>query len=111
MTALIGALIVYELVFSMLINILAFLNTGSPAVIGDKEEDVNADDIPADFHLTETQNEKQKIAQRMMSWHMTYGRGEDTSAPNYDKEGSNNHIPYLISGQEVKCLIYNASLF
>ncbi|TQE04957.1 hypothetical protein C1H46_009428 [Malus baccata] len=37
----------------------------------------------------------------MLSWHMTYGRGEDVSAPNYDKEVSHNHIPLLASGQEV----------
>ncbi|XP_024962230.1 cellulose synthase A catalytic subunit 3 [UDP-forming]-like [Cynara cardunculus var. scolymus] len=74
---------------------------GSPVIFGDNEEDVEADDSNANFRFTETQNEKQKIAQRMLSWHMTYGRGEDANAPNYDKESPHNHIPLLISGQEV----------
>ena len=75
---------------------------GSPAILGDREEDAVADDDTSDFNYTsENQNEKQKIAERMLSWHMTYGRGEDVSAPNYDKEVSHNHIPLLTSGQEV----------
>ncbi|XP_023756500.1 cellulose synthase A catalytic subunit 3 [UDP-forming] [Lactuca sativa] len=76
---------------------------GSPAVFGDKEEDVDVDvdENTADFPLTESQADKQKIAQRMLSWHMTYGRGEDTNAPAYDKEIPRNHIPSLTSAQEV----------
>ncbi|CAB4268097.1 unnamed protein product [Prunus armeniaca] len=75
---------------------------GSPAILGDREEDGDADDGTSDFNYTsENQNEKQKIAERMLSWHMTYGRGEDIGAPNYDKEVSHNHIPLLTNGQEV----------
>lgn len=79
-----------------------WLFSGSPAILGDREEDAVADDGTSDFNYTsENQNEKQKIAERMLSWHMAYGRGEDVSAPNYDKEVSHNHIPLLTSGQEV----------
>lgn len=75
---------------------------GSPAILGDKEEDVDLDDGGSDFNYTsENQNEKQKIAERMLSWQMTYGRGEDVTAPNYDKEVSHNHIPLLTNGHEV----------
>ncbi|PQP98829.1 Cellulose synthase [Prunus yedoensis var. nudiflora] len=75
---------------------------GSPAILGDREEDGDGDDGTSDFNYTsENQNEKQKIAERMLSWHMTYGRGEDIGAPNYDKEVSHNHIPLLTNGQEV----------
>ena len=75
--------------------------SGSPAILGDKEED-DVDDGASDFNYpSENQNEKQKIAERMLSWQMTYGRGEDVVAPNYDKEVPHNHIPLLTNGQEV----------
>ena len=76
--------------------------SGSPAILGDGEEDTDADDGASDFNYTsENQNEKRKIEERMLSWHMTYGRGEDVRGPNYDKEVSHNHIPLLTNGQEV----------
>jgi hypothetical protein len=76
---------------------------GSPAILGDREEDVDADEVASDFNYTsEDQNQKQKIAERMLSWHMTYGRGEDVVvAPTYDKGVSHNHIPLLTNGTEV----------
>ncbi|OMO69773.1 Cellulose synthase [Corchorus capsularis] len=77
---------------------------GSPAIVGDREEDGDADDGASDFNYSsenQNQNQKQKIAERMLSWHATYGRGEDVGAPNYDKEVSHNHIPLLTNGQEV----------
>nr|POE91964.1 cellulose synthase a catalytic subunit 3 [udp-forming] [Quercus suber] len=75
---------------------------GSPAILGDREEDADADDGGSDFNYnSEDQNQKQKIAERMLSWHMTYGRGEDVGAPSYDKEVSHNHIPLLTNGTEV----------
>lgn len=72
---------------------------GSPPVYG--VEDGDAQDVGSDFNYsTENQDHKQKIAERMLSWHMTYGRTtEDVNTPNYDKEVSQNHIPRLISGQ------------
>lgn len=78
------------------------VDLGSPAILGDREEDTDAEDATSDFNYTsENQNEKQKIAERMLSWHMTYGRGEDVQPPNYDKEVSHNNIPLLTNCQEV----------
>ncbi|XP_057513049.1 cellulose synthase A catalytic subunit 3 [UDP-forming]-like isoform X1 [Actinidia eriantha] len=75
---------------------------GSPAIHGDGEEEGDTDVVANDFHHpSENQNEKQKVAERMLSWHMTYGRGEDVGAPKYDKEVSHNRIPRLTNGQEV----------
>ncbi|TKY68136.1 Cellulose synthase A catalytic subunit 3 of UDP-forming [Spatholobus suberectus] len=75
---------------------------GSPAILGDREEDDAAADGAIDFNYdSENQNQKQKIAERMLSWQLTYARGEEVGAPNYDKEVSHNHIPLLTSGQEV----------
>ena len=76
---------------------------GSPAIHGDGEEEGDTDVVANDFHHpSENQNEKQKVAERMLSWQMTYGRGEDVGAPNYDKEVSHNRIPRLTNGQEVR---------
>ncbi|KAL0429262.1 UNVERIFIED_CONTAM: Cellulose synthase A catalytic subunit [UDP-forming] [Sesamum radiatum] len=61
---------------------------GSPAIRGDGEEDGAAADGANDHHFSENQNEKQKNSERMLSWHMNYGRGEDVGAPKYDKEVS-----------------------
>lgn len=75
---------------------------GSPAILGDREEDAGADDGASDFNYSsETQNQKQKIAERMLGWQMAYGRAEEVGAPNYDKEVPHNHIPMLSGGQEV----------
>jgi cellulose synthase A len=79
--------------------------SGSPAILGDREEDGDADDGAIDFNYSsENQNQKQKIAERMLSWQMTFGRGEDLGAPNYDKEVSHNHIPLITNGHEVKSI-------
>ena len=76
--------------------------SGSPAISGDRKEDGDADDSAVDFNYSsENQNQKQKIAERMLSWQMMYGRGEDLGAPNYDKEVSHNRIPLLTNGHEV----------
>jgi hypothetical protein len=40
----------------------------------------------------------------MLSWQMTFGRGEDLGAANYDKEVSHNHIPLITNGHEVKSI-------
>ncbi|ESW05813.1 hypothetical protein PHAVU_011G211500 [Phaseolus vulgaris] len=75
---------------------------GSPAILRDTEEDGAATDIASDFNYdSDNQNQKQKISDRMLSWQLTYARGEEVGAPNYDKEVSHNHIPLLTSGQEV----------
>lgn len=45
--------------------------------------------------------QKQKIAERMLSWRMAYGQNEDVAAPSYDSEVPHNQIPRLTNGQEV----------
>ncbi|KAK6162989.1 hypothetical protein DH2020_002830 [Rehmannia glutinosa] len=50
---------------------------GSPAINGDGEEDGAAAD---GGNYSENQNDKQKISERMLSWHMSYGKGEDIGA-------------------------------
>lgn len=90
---------------------------GSPAILGDTEEDGAAIDGAAidgasDFNYdSDTQNQKQKISERMLSWQLTYARGEEVGAPNYDKEVSHNHIPLLTSGQEVFHLAFGILVF
>ncbi|KAF1885283.1 hypothetical protein Lal_00029172 [Lupinus albus] len=75
---------------------------GSPAILGDREGDGGADDGASDFNYDlEHQNQKQKISECMLSWHMTYHRAEEVGAPNYDKDVSHNHIPRLTNGQEL----------
>lgn len=76
--------------------------SGSPAILGDQEGDADAGDGVSDFNYSsENQNQKQKIAERMLSWRMRYGQGEDVGAPKYDNEVAHNHIPRLTSGTEV----------
>lgn len=75
---------------------------GSPAIIGDSEEDGGVDDGVSDFNYElENQNQKQKISDRMLGWQLTLGRSEEVGVPNYDKDVSHNHIPRLTNGQEV----------
>lgn len=71
---------------------------GSPAILGDSDGEDNA----SDFNYTaESHGQNQKSSERMLSWHMTYGRGEDGAPPNYDKEVPQNNIPLLPGRQEV----------
>jgi len=85
---------------------------GSPAILGDTEEDGAATDGASDFNYdSDTQNQKQKISERMLSWQLTYARGEEVGAPSYDKEVSHNHIPLLTSGQEVFHLAFDILVF
>lgn len=75
---------------------------GSPAIQGDGEKDGNVDESTSSFQYpSEDVSGKQKVAERMLSWHATYGRGEDVRAPTYDKEVSHNQIPLLTNGTEV----------
>lgn len=83
-------------------SLFIVFSLGSPAIQGDGEQDGNADDPTSDFQYPlEDGSGKQKVAARMLSWHTTYGRGEDGRAPIYDKEVSHNHIPLLTNGTEV----------
>lgn len=82
--------------------------TGSPAVIGDSEEEVGGDDVALEFNYdleNQNQNQKQKISERMLGWQLTLGRSGELGTLNYDKEVSHNHIPRLTSGQEVIQLV------
>ena len=74
--------------------------TGSPAIHGDSEEDGVSDDVAVDAHYSETQSEKQKISERMLSWRVNHS-GESINAPKYDKEVPRNHIPLLTNGTDV----------
>lgn len=77
-------------------------HSGSPAIQGDGEKDGNVDESTSSFQYpSEDVSGKQKVAERMLSWHATYGRGEDVRAPTYDKEVSHNQIPLLTNGTEV----------
>ncbi|KAL2511642.1 Cellulose synthase A catalytic subunit 3 [UDP-forming] [Abeliophyllum distichum] len=73
---------------------------GSPAIHGDGEDGA-ADDGTSDFPYSETQNEKQKVSERILGLHMNYGRGEEIGAPKYDKEVSHTPIPLLTHGMDV----------
>ncbi|VFQ77771.1 unnamed protein product [Cuscuta campestris] len=74
---------------------------GSPATLGEREEHGDVDDSAGDLqYSSENQNDKQKLTERMLSWHMTYGR-EDNVRPKYDKDVSHNHIPLLTNGTDV----------
>lgn len=76
--------------------------TGSPAIHGDGEDDGSADENATDVQYSaENPTQKQKVAERMLSWHMTYGRGEEVGVPKYDKEVSQNHVPLLTNGTDV----------
>lgn len=81
----------------------SYLCLGSPPIRGDEEEDGVADDVASDFiYSSGSQNHRQKIAERMLSWKMNYGRGEDVGGPKYDRdEVPLTHIPSLANGQTV----------
>lgn len=94
--------VIFPLVISSLIV------TGSPAVIGDSEEEVGGDDVALEFNYdleNLNQKQKQKISERMLGWQLTLGRSGELGTLNYDKEVSHNHIPRLTSGQEVIQLV------
>lgn len=81
----------------------SFLVSGSPAVLGDKEEDAHADAVNNINISPERQNQEQKLTEHMLSWHTTYRRGGDVGSPHYDKEVHHSHIPLLTNGTEA-CL-------
>ncbi|VVB13296.1 unnamed protein product [Arabis nemorensis] len=69
---------------------------GSPAIPGDKDEDVLADEATVEFNYPQ----KEKISERMLGWHLTRGKSEEMGQPEYDKEVSHNHLPRLTSRQD-----------
>ncbi|KAJ6841154.1 putative cellulose synthase A catalytic subunit 8 [UDP-forming] [Iris pallida] len=73
---------------------------GSPPIRGVEEGDADADDSSDFNYPSGNQDQKQKIAERMLSWHNTYGQGDDAGPPKYDSgEIPRNHIPLLTHGQ------------
>ncbi|KAK9291279.1 hypothetical protein L1049_009468 [Liquidambar formosana] len=75
---------------------------GSPPVHSDEVEETNADYVAND--------QKQKIEERMLSYHMSNGRGEDVTPLNYDKDVSLNHIPLLTNGNGVGIIVSAAKI-
>lgn len=69
---------------------------GSPAIPGDKDEDVFADEATVELNYPQ----KEKISERMLGWHLTRGKSEKMGQPEYDKEVSHNHLPRLTSRQD-----------
>ncbi|KAK4787414.1 hypothetical protein SAY86_011247 [Trapa natans] len=64
---------------------------GSPAIVGDYEEDNEGDE------RSNLDSQKQMIAERMLSWHIAQRQNEDVTAPS---EVPHDQIPRLTSGQE-----------
>ncbi|XP_059075902.1 cellulose synthase A catalytic subunit 3 [UDP-forming] [Cryptomeria japonica] len=76
---------------------------GCPWVEGDEEEE-GSGDLGNEYHYLPPggRNEKQKIAEAMLHWQMSYGRGEDVGAPTSTRqETSQNHMAFLANGQVV----------
>ncbi|KAF3781436.1 putative cellulose synthase A catalytic subunit 8 UDP-forming [Nymphaea thermarum] len=71
---------------------------GSARVQGDEGEDDDTDEVASDFNYSSgNHNRKQRIAEAMMSWQLTYGRPGD--GPAYDRtEVSPNQTPLLTHG-------------
>ncbi|CAN1316823.1 Cellulose synthase A catalytic subunit 3 [UDP-forming] [Linum perenne] len=91
---------------------------GSPVILGDRDEDAEADDTATDINYSSDQNQNQKhnISEHMLSWRI--GRGEDVGTSSYDRGAPPNHIPLLTNGQEViqvfiqyKLLFFPSSVF
>ena len=57
----------------------------------------------SDFNYpTGNQDQKPKITERMLGWHMSHEQGEDIGPPKYDSgEIPRNHIPLLTHSQGV----------
>ncbi|CAD5191546.1 probable cellulose synthase A catalytic subunit 8 [UDP-forming] isoform X1 [Musa acuminata AAA Group] len=73
---------------------------GSPPVRQEEGDDGDADDVSDFNYPTSHQDQKPKIAERMLGWHMGHEQGEDVGAPKYDSgEIPRNHIPLLTHSQ------------
>lgn len=79
------------------------LHVGSPPIHGEEGEDADVDDVRDFNYPTGNQDQKAKLAERMLGWH--HEQGEDIG-PKYDSgEIPQNHIPLLTHRQGV-CLYY-----
>lgn len=75
---------------------------GSPPVRGEEGDDGDADDVSDFNYPTGNQDQKPKITERMLGWHMSHEQGEDIGPPKYDSgEIPRNHIPLLTHSQGV----------
>uniref|UniRef100_A0A0C9QT07 Cellulose synthase n=1 Tax=Wollemia nobilis TaxID=56998 RepID=A0A0C9QT07_9CONI len=77
---------------------------GSPRAEGDEEEEEDSGDLGNEYHYMPpgSRNEKQKIAEAMLHWQMSYGRGEDVGVPTSARqETSQPQIALLTNGQAV----------
>ncbi|CAN1316821.1 Cellulose synthase A catalytic subunit 3 [UDP-forming] [Linum perenne] len=84
---------------------------GSPVILGDRDEDAEADDTATDINYSSDQNQNQKhnISEHMLSWRI--GRGEDVGTSSYDRGAPPNHIPLLTNGQELMSINHVSPLF
>ncbi|XP_078442548.1 cellulose synthase family protein isoform X2 [Wolffia australiana] len=77
---------------------------GSPAVRGEEGDESQADDASDFNYPSGNQDHKQKIGDRMMNWHSSYGHGDDVTGPKYDSGMSgefprSHHIPMTTRSQ------------
>ena len=72
---------------------IVFCCLGSPPVHGEENEDVDADDVSDyNYQASGNQDQKQKIAERMLTWR-TNSRGSDIGLAKYDS-GEIGHGKY-----------------
>ena len=72
---------------------IVFCCLGSPPVHGEENEDVDADDVSDyNYQASGNQDQKQKIAERMLTWR-TNSRGSDIDLAKYDS-GEIGHGKY-----------------
>uniref|UniRef100_I1PGJ6 Cellulose synthase n=2 Tax=Oryza TaxID=4527 RepID=I1PGJ6_ORYGL len=67
---------------------------GSPPILGDESDDVDADDASdVNYPTSGNQDHKHKIAERMLTWRMNSGRNDDIVHSKYDS-GEIGHPKY-----------------
>lgn len=68
--------------------------SGSPPILGDESDDVDADDASdVNYPTSGNQDHKHKIAERMLTWRMNSGRNDDIVHSKYDS-GEIGHPKY-----------------
>ena len=78
---------------NVVINEIVLYCLGSPPVHGEENEDVDADDVSDyNYPASGNQDQKQKIAERMLTWR-TNSRGSDVGLAKYDS-GEIGHGKY-----------------
>lgn len=80
-------------------------------LMADPGGDVDIDDVSDFDYSAGGQDQKQKIAGRMLSWHMNYGRGDNVGPPKYDSvEIPRTHVHRFIHSQVLTGELSGASL-